>query len=104
MIKIFKEWLRGIIREEIEKLGLSLQREHSHAVAALKNTENEISRSLRNEFEAFEAPIKATVEAEYAAFVADLRAAREHIGNGEPSRCVASAEQVAADHALKRTK
>src|SRR5258708_29088206 len=104
MFSKIKAWLRSIIAEEVAKVSVSLQKERSEALATFKNVENEIARSFANEIAAIEARIKTTLEAEHDAFVLRLRATREHIGNGEPSRCMASAEQVAADHALRKSK
>jgi recombinational DNA repair ATPase RecF len=97
MFSKVKAWLRSIIAEEVAKVSVSLTNERAEAIATLKNVENEIARSFDAKVAVFESRIKATLEAEHDAFVARLRAIREHIGNGEPSRWQADAETIAAD-------
>ena len=99
-----KVWFRSIISEEVAKVSASLKQESEEAIATIKNVENEAARFFTKEVEAFKASIKATLQAEHDAFIADLRAARSHIGNGEPSHWTADAETLASDHALKVKK
>ncbi|SRR5258708_40085506 len=100
LFKRFKEWLRGIIAEEVAKVSVSLSKERADSIATLKNVENDISRFASNEI----ARMKATLEAEHEAFVARLRGTRNHVADGEPNRWNATAETLAADNALKLVK
>ena len=104
MFSKIKAWLRSIIAEEVAKVSVTLTHERAEAIATLKNVENDIARSLEVKKAEIDAVLISEIETAHAAFVVRLRATREHVASGEPSRWQADADTVAADHRLKVVK